>query len=231
LGINNTFRDGAIRAGLFTVDPGLISSVGFADEALHQWETRYPKDPQLARSYWLAFLVYKKIYTLEAQTKAWDYLNSVATKFPNSFFGKTAKADLNGGFTAHYYANPEPCPSPTPTLIPGAPTPVPTMSPSPTPMPSPTSVPIGQMKAEILPVACFTPVPSPSPTETPTIAPSITPSGAPEATPSGSPSPVPSGATPVPSPSPAPSGSASPEPIKTMAPAPSPSVSPTPHRQ
>lgn len=218
LGINNTFHDDAIRAGLFTVDPGLISSVNFADESLRQWQSKYPRDPQLSRSYWLGFLVYRKIYTYDGQQKAWNYLNLEAQKFPNSFFGKTAKADLKAGFTMHYYATPVPCPSPTPTLMPGAKAPVLTPSPSPSPTESPTPTPPGQPKVEILPVACFTPQPSPSPTPTPTIAPS------------GSPAPSPSGVTPSPapggSPSPAPSGSPSPAPSGS----PTPAVSPTPHR-
>jgi len=225
LGINNTFRDDAIRAGEFTGDAGIATSIMFAGEALDQWAHRYPNDPQLARSYWLGFLASRKVYTLESQQRAWRYLNVEAQRYPNSFFGKTAKADLKAGFTERYYANPDPCPSPSPTFAPGMKTPPPTATPMPTPSPTPTATPTptppGQPKIEILPVACFTPKPSPSPTPTPT--PAVAPSGAPAALPGVSPSPAASG-----TPSPAPAGSPTPAPVRTMIPRPLPSA--TPHR-
>lgn len=219
LGINNTFHDDAIRAGAYTGDAGIATSVMFAGEALDQWAHRYPNDPQLARSYWLGFLASRKVYTLESQQRAWRYLNVEAQRYPNSFFGKTAKADLKAGFTERYYANPEPCPSPSPTFAPGVKTPAPTATPMPTPSPTPSATPTptapGQPKIEILPVACFTPKPSPSPTPTPTVAPSGVPA------PGVTSSPAAAG-------SPTPAASPTPEPVRTMIPRPSPSA--TPHR-
>lgn len=190
LGINNTFHDDAIRAGAYTTDPHLISSVQWADEALNAWAQKYPEDPQLARSYFLAFQMYRKIWTQDAQQKAWDYANIVIRKWPTSFFGKALKKDLAIGYTEHYFASPVPCA----VLIASA-----SGKPSPTPSPAPTPTPApGQPKVEILPVPCLTATPSPSPVPTGSLSPLPSASGAPTASPSGAPAPT---ASPTPSPS------------------------------
>jgi hypothetical protein len=180
LGINNTFHDDTIRAGAYTTDPKLISSISFADDALTAWAKKYPNDPQLARSYFLAFLMYQKVYTPQYQQKAWDYAHIVLKKWPASFFGKALKKDLGIGYTEHYFADPVPCAS----LLAGdsaAATPAPT--PSPTPRP-------GQPKVDVLPVPCIAASPSPSPMPTGSFSPSPSASGS--ASPSGSPSASPS---------------------------------------
>lgn len=182
LGINNTFHDDAIRAGAYTTDPRLVNSVQWADEALNAWAKKYPQDPQLARSYFLAFQMYRKVWTQDAQQKAWDYANIVIQKWPSSFFGKALKKDLSIGYTEHYFASPVPCA----VLIASAsgkpsPTPSPTSTPTPTPTPAP-----GQPKVEILPVPCLTPTPSPSPVPTGSLSPLPSPSTSPSTIPSPS---------------------------------------------
>jgi hypothetical protein len=164
LGINNTFHDQAIRAGEYTTDPHLISAVAWADEALNAWAKKYPNDPQLARSYFLAFMMYRKIYTPQYQQKAWDYAHIVIKKWPASFFGKTLKKDISIGYTEHYFATPVPCSSLT------------TASPTPDPTPPPRP---GQPKLDVLPVPCVaaaneTPqtMSSPSPSASPSPHPS-----------------------------------------------------------
>ncbi len=208
LGINNTFHDDLIRAGSYTTDPKIISRISFADEAMLDWAKKYPNDPQLARSYFLAFQMYRKVWTHEFQDKAWNYAHIVMRKWPKSFFGKALAKDLQIGFTEHYFAQALPCPE-LPTPLPsGAPRPsptaIPTLTPTPSPTPSPTPAP-GQPKVEILPAPCIEATP------VPTIAPSIAPSGSPLPLPSGAVTPTPSGslaptstATATPSPSPRP---------------------------
>jgi hypothetical protein len=198
LGINNTFRDDLIRAGAYTTDPKIIGRISFADEALLDWAKKYPNDPQLARSYFLAFQMYRKVWVHEYQDKAWDYAHIVERKWPKSFFGKALHKDLQIGFTEHYFADPQPCPIPTavPTGAVALHTPagIPTLAPTPEPTPTPTPAP-GRPKAEVLPAPCIAPTP------VPTVAPSIGPSGSPAPVPSGSLTPSPS-ASPTPSPSP-----------------------------
>jgi hypothetical protein len=153
LGINNTFHDEAIRAGDYTTDSGIISKVNFADEALEQWSHRYPGDPQLARSYFLAIAVYKKIYTQEAQQKAWQYMHMLVGRFGGTYFGKLEKADLARGFTEHYFALPTVCPTPLPSGV----VPLNTIAPQTTDTPAPAP---GQPKVQIITPPCVQSSPS-----------------------------------------------------------------------
>lgn len=168
LGINNTFHDETVRAGDYTTDPGIISKVGFADEALEAWSHKYPGDPQLARSYYLAIAMYRKIYTLDAQRKAWTYMHILTTRFASSYFGRIERADLARGFTEHYFANPQLCPTPLPSGV------MPEETPAATPTPSPQP---GQPNVDIIVPSCVqpSPVPTPSEPELPSPTPSPTP--------------------------------------------------------
>lgn len=181
LGINNTFRDEAVRAASYTTDAGIIGRVDLADDALRAWANKYPGDPQLPRSYFLAIQVMRKIYTQPMQDRAWQIMQVLVKTFPSSYFGKIMSRSLRVGFTEHYFAVPLPCPTSNPTLPPGVratPTPRPTSTPIPTPEPSPTATPgPNQPKVVVLTPACVivTPSPSPTPSFVPTPAPSGTP--------------------------------------------------------
>jgi len=94
LGINNTFRDETIMAGPYTIDNGIITKVTFADDAMRAWMAKYPNDPQLARTFYLGIIMFKKIYTQEYQDKAWDYMSLIQRKFPSTFFAKQVKKDV-----------------------------------------------------------------------------------------------------------------------------------------
>ena len=163
LGMNNTFRDTAITAGDHTTNAALVAKVAFAEDALEAWARKYPRDPQLARTYYLATMDDRKIWIKGNQDRAWEFLNRLAQQFPDSYFGKIANREVVIGFTEHYYADAVPCPAPTDTPTPTAePTPSPTPAPqrrgaraTPTPAPIPTDTP--------------TPQPTPSPTATPTV--------------------------------------------------------------
>jgi hypothetical protein len=171
LGINNTFHDEYIRAGDYTTDSNLINKVNLADEAMQAWAHKYPGDPQLARSYYLAIRVYRKIYIKNYQDKAWQYMHVLTSPtFASTYFGKLEKTEAKKGFTEHYFANAELCPTPLPTETPtpsgkrGAPAPTPTPTPAPTPTPTPTPSPRpGQPKVEVIVPPCV----KPSPVETP----------------------------------------------------------------
>lgn len=193
LGINNTFRDEAIRAGAYTTDGNIINKVHFADDALQDWERKYPNDPQLARSYFLGENAYKKIYTRDAQDRAYAIMKRLVAKFPTSYFGKTVKKNLAVGFTEHYFALPETCPTPLPPGV------VPQTTPSATATPSPRA---GEPKVQVIVPPCVPPAtPTPSPTPMPSGMPSASPGALPSAMPSASPTAIPSGAmTPTPMP-------------------------------
>jgi hypothetical protein len=154
LGIDNTFKDGAISAGAYTIDPNLIKKLMFADEALTRWASKYPNDPQLARSYFLGIQVFRKVYTQPGQDVAWHYIQILVTKYPNTYFGKNMKAALASGFTEHWFGLAQICPTPLPKGV------KPENTPSATPTPSPAP---GQPAIDIIIPPCVPPSPTPSP--------------------------------------------------------------------
>ncbi len=149
LGMNNTFRDAGISSGAHTTDQGIINKVALAENALEAWAKKYPRDPQLARTYFLATQVDRKIWVKANQERAWVYLNRLVQTFPNTYFGKVLKRDLAIGFTEHYYAAAVPCS---------------TSAADPNPSPGPTEVTLKKgLKVQIITPPC---IPQPSPAAT-----------------------------------------------------------------
>lgn len=167
LGINNTFHDEAIRAGDYTTDSNIINKVSFADDALQAWSRKYPGDPQLARSYFLAIAMFKKIYVPSFQQEAWKYMHLLVQRFPTSYFGKLEKTDIAHGFTEHYFADALPCPTPVPSGVVLTSAAMPEAASTPRPAP-------GQPNVQIITPPCIQPTPEPEPT--PSLVPTAMPS-------------------------------------------------------
>lgn len=153
LGIDNTYKDGAISAGAYTTDPKLISKLDFATEALRNWASKYPNDPQLARSYFLGVQVLRKVYTQPEQQTTWQFIEILVTKYGNTYFGKVMKASLAKGYTEHWFALAQICPTPLP---PGA---IAEATPSDTPTPSPAP---GHPAVDLITPPCVQPSPAPA---------------------------------------------------------------------
>jgi hypothetical protein len=167
LGIDNTAHDVAIEAGAYTTDPRLIARMAFADEALRQWEHRYPGDPQLARSYFLMAEALRKIYTIDAQQLAWQYMQHVIHTYPSTYFAKVLQADVARGFTEHWFAVAQACPPPLPAIDPRHPRALPTPTETPEAMATdtPTPTPPGEPNVDVITPSCVQPAP-PSDDET-----------------------------------------------------------------
>ena len=180
LGIDNTYKDGVISAGAYTTDPRLIAKLDFATEALRRWAAKYPNDPELARSYYLAVQVLRKVYTQPEQQVTWEFMHLLVVKYGNTYFGKTEKAVIAQGFTEHWFGLAQLCPTPLPIGV------LPEATPNATPEPSPAP---GHPDVELITPPCVqaSPVPdqpdtliplgpspalSPSPNPLPTKAPS-----------------------------------------------------------
>lgn len=173
LGIDNTYKDGAISAGAYTTDPKLISKLDFATEALRNWASKYPDDPQLPRSYFLGVQVLRKVYTQPEQQTTWEFMQILVTKYGNTYFGKVMKASLAKGYTEHWFGLAQICPTPLPPGV------VAEATPSDTPTPSPAP---GHPAVDVITPPCVAPstdpaVDSPAAAESPT--PPVSPSPAP----------------------------------------------------
>jgi hypothetical protein len=151
LGIDNTYKDGAISAGDYTTDSKLIAKLDFATDALTRWAAKYPNDPQLARSYFLGVTVLRKVYTQAEQQTTWQFMQILATRYGNTYFGKTIKAAMANGFTEHWFAMAQMCPTPLPVGV------VPEATPDATPTPSPAP---GHPAVEVITPPCVQPSPS-----------------------------------------------------------------------
>jgi hypothetical protein len=150
LGIDNTYKDGAISAGAYTTDPRLIAKLDFATEALRKWAAKYPNDPQLPRSYYLGVITLRKVYTQGEQQTAWEFTQILIKKYPNTYFGKQMKSTVAQGYTEHWFALAQLCPTPLPTGVTPETAPVAT----PTPAPAP-----GQPLIDVITPPCVQPSP------------------------------------------------------------------------
>jgi hypothetical protein len=162
LGINNTFKDMTIESGDFTTSQQIINKLNFAVEALSKWSAKYPGDPDLARSYYLGVLALRKVYVQAEQQLAWQYVQTILKRFPNTYFSKQMALATKDGFTEHWYTDAQPCPAA------GA-------APADTPTPAPPSKP-GQPVVDLLAPPCIAP-PTPEPGFEPTATPSPAPRG------------------------------------------------------
>jgi hypothetical protein len=153
LGIDNTYKDGAISAGAYTTDPRLIAKLDFATEALQRWAAKYPDDPQLPRSYFLGVQVLRKVYTQGEQQTTWQFIQLLVTKYGNTYFGKVMKASLtHDGYTEHWFALAQLCPTPLPLGV------MPETRPADTPTPSPGP---GHPAVDVITPPCVQPSPVP----------------------------------------------------------------------
>jgi hypothetical protein len=157
LGIDNTYKDGVISAGAYTTDPHLIAKLDFATEALRRWAAKYPNDPELARSYYLAVQVLRKVYTQSEQQVTWEFMHLLVVKYGNTYFGKTEKAVIAQGYTEHWFGLAQLCPTPLPLGV------LPEATPNATPEPSPAP---GHPAVDLITPPCVQPSPVPDQPDT-----------------------------------------------------------------
>jgi hypothetical protein len=217
LGINNTFKDMFVEAGDNTTSQSIITKLNFASDALAAWSAKYPKDSALAHSYYLGVLALRKVYVQAQQQQAWQYIQAILKRFPNTYYSKQIALSIKDGFTEHWYADAQPCPTA------GAPAPEQSQAPVSKP---------GQPVVDLLNPPCIEP-PSPEPGfEPPTPSPSPAPRGrnAPAPVVTNAPAPTPAASV-APSATTAPS--ASPKAMRAAlsiksAPTPKPNATPVP---
>ena len=93
LGIDNTFRDAAISSGDHTTDSNIAHKVALAEDALDAWARKYPRDPQLARSFYLAAITERKIWLQANQERAWRVPHPTRKSLRRDVFRKIGPAE------------------------------------------------------------------------------------------------------------------------------------------
>ncbi len=95
LGIRNELRDLDQR---LTYSPdGGASSLGtalFVENAIRDWEAKYPADPWLARSVYQLTHVYAKIHTEEGHQRAVSALHWLTSRYSGSPFCNVAQTEV-----------------------------------------------------------------------------------------------------------------------------------------
>lgn len=80
-----------MSSGDHTTDSGVAHNVALAEDALDAWAKKSPRDPQLARSYFLAAVVERKIWIRTDQERAWLYFNRPAASICGHLLWKTGQ--------------------------------------------------------------------------------------------------------------------------------------------
>lgn len=102
LGIRNTIKD--VGANL-DIDqsrwPNLASKAAFAEDALHDWEKKYPQDTWLAKSLFSLERMYAKLDSDEGRQRAVASMKWLVHDYPRSWYGRTGRKELALGKVGH----------------------------------------------------------------------------------------------------------------------------------
>jgi hypothetical protein len=95
LGIRNELRDLDQR---LTYSPDkaadVLGSAAFVENAIQDWEAKYPADPWLARSVYQLTHLYARIHTSDAHIKAVNALHWLVTRYRTSPFCTVAQTEV-----------------------------------------------------------------------------------------------------------------------------------------
>jgi hypothetical protein len=98
LGIRNTIKD--VGANL-DIDQArwaqLASKAAFAEDALHDWEKKYPQDTWLAKTMFALERMYAKLDSDDGRHRAIAAMKWLVHDFPKSWYGRTGKRELAAG--------------------------------------------------------------------------------------------------------------------------------------
>jgi len=95
LGIRNELRDLDQRL-TYSPDKGaeILGSALFVENAIHDWEAKYPADPWLARSVYQLTHLYARIHSSDAHVKAVSTLHWLVSRYSRSPFCTVAETEV-----------------------------------------------------------------------------------------------------------------------------------------
>lgn len=92
LGIRNQLRDLALRLQ-YSPDKSedVLGSARWVEDAMHDWEHKYPGDPWLAKSVYDLTSLYSNVHTDHGQAKAQYALHWLLVKYGHTRYGQQAR--------------------------------------------------------------------------------------------------------------------------------------------
>jgi hypothetical protein len=98
LGIRNTIKDVGLN---IDIDPNRwtqqASKAAFAEDAVHDWQRKYPQDTWLAKTVFALERMYAKLESDEGRKHALASMKWLVHDFPKTWYGKTGKTELASG--------------------------------------------------------------------------------------------------------------------------------------
>lgn len=95
LGIRNSLHDLSLRVA-YAPDKGddVLGSAAWVEDALHDWEHKYPADPWLAKNVYELTSLYASVPTPQGQEKASHALHWLLTRYGHTPYGAQARTQL-----------------------------------------------------------------------------------------------------------------------------------------
>lgn len=95
LGIRNQLRD-LDQQLTYSPDKAadILGSAAWVENAIHDWEAKYPADPWLARSVYQLTHLYARIHTSDAHVKAVNALHWLVSRYHSSPFCTVAQTEV-----------------------------------------------------------------------------------------------------------------------------------------
>jgi outer membrane protein assembly factor BamD (BamD/ComL family) len=95
LGVGNELRDLAVR---ISYAPGreqqYLGAVTMVEDAIRDWERKYPSDPWLAKDVFALSQLYERIPTPDGQRHAAATLQWLVQRYPGSAFAHVARTEM-----------------------------------------------------------------------------------------------------------------------------------------
>jgi hypothetical protein len=95
LGIRNTIKDVGLN---IDIDPTRwtqqAGKAAFAEDAVHDWQKKYPQDTWLAKTVFALERMYAKLDSDDGRKRALASMKWLVHDFPKTWYGKTGKSEL-----------------------------------------------------------------------------------------------------------------------------------------